>query len=406
MSNAPYACAGGVMMNKPSYYMVFDVETNTKNKGDNAIGKMAANPFHPKNRIVLFGCTSVNALRTTTYYKRSPLILPPRGTLLVGHNIKFDLLYWMKEDNEFRDSMHIYSIWDTALCEYILSGQTHKYPKLQDLSLKYGGSGKDDEVSEMIKAGVDPEDIPEDLLAKYLYRDVKETERVFLAQHEQVLERGIEGLVASQMRAVQATTEMEWNGMAFDSNLAENELKIVGEKIKELEESLSKELKKRITRLTSPNPLSNKQLSLYLFGGEYKYKAPKILMDEFSFPQRYKSGAKKGKIKTKIVEWVETIHKKTYGDYDPTPTKQPNTFVVDDAELKKLMVCPGVNKHVVQQVLDLRALKKQGGTYYEGCLGLVWPDGIIHHNLNHTATATGRLSSSNPNAQNMSKKDV
>lgn len=63
----------------------------------------------------------------------------------------------------------------------------------------------------------------------------------------------------------------------------------------------------------------------------------------------------------------------------------------------------------------MAALEKDNSTYYrsveydkagnvkkvKGMLQYVQPDGIIHHNLNLCATATGRLSSSNPNLQNL-----
>src|SRR5574337_333605 len=58
------------------------------------------------------------------------------------------------------------------------------------------------------------------------------------------------------------------------------------------------------------------------------------------------------------------------------------------------------------------SLAKDLGTYYittddkgneKGMLTLVQPDSIIHHMLNMTSTVTARLSSSNPNLQNLSK---
>ena len=66
-------------------------------------------------------------------------------------------------------------------------------------------------------------------------------------------------------------------------------------------------------------------------------------------------------------------------------------------------------------LVRMAQLDKDNSTYYrsveydkegnvkkvKGMLQYVQPDGIIHHNLNLTATATGRLSSSNPNLQNL-----
>ena len=56
---------------------------------------------------------------------------------------------------------------------------------------------------------------------------------------------------------------------------------------------------------------------------------------------------------------------------------------------------------VVAKVLSWRQLEKLKGTYVEGLLPLIGPDGRVHTHLNQTVTATGRLSSSDPNLQNI-----
>jgi DNA polymerase-1 len=59
-------------------------------------------------------------------------------------------------------------------------------------------------------------------------------------------------------------------------------------------------------------------------------------------------------------------------------------------------------KHpVAQAVLDWRKLEKLRSTYLETLPGLADAEGRIHTTFNQTATATGRLSSSNPNLQNI-----
>ncbi|MBR1387430.1 MAG: DNA polymerase I [Alloprevotella sp.] len=57
---------------------------------------------------------------------------------------------------------------------------------------------------------------------------------------------------------------------------------------------------------------------------------------------------------------------------------------------------------IVQKILDYRALKKLLSTYIEALPKLINPHtGHIHTNFNQAVTATGRLSSSNPNLQNI-----
>lgn len=77
-----------------------------------------------------------------------------------------------------------------------------------------------------------------------------------------------------------------------------------------------------------------------------------------------------------------------------TPKGQPSTS--HDA-LEKL-----AGQHpVVEEILEFRKLEKLRSTYLEPLPRLVAKDGRIHTTFNQLATATGRLSSSNPNLQNI-----
>lgn len=56
---------------------------------------------------------------------------------------------------------------------------------------------------------------------------------------------------------------------------------------------------------------------------------------------------------------------------------------------------------VVEKVLAYRQLAKLKGTYVDGLMPLIGEDGRVHTHFNQTVTATGRLSSSDPNLQNI-----
>lgn len=56
---------------------------------------------------------------------------------------------------------------------------------------------------------------------------------------------------------------------------------------------------------------------------------------------------------------------------------------------------------VVKDILEYRTLAKLKSTYADGLVNYIGSDGRIHSNFNQTITATGRISSDNPNMQNI-----
>jgi len=80
------------------------------------------------------------------------------------------------------------------------------------------------------------------------------------------------------------------------------------------------------------------------------------------------------------------------------PVKKTKTGYSTSAEvLEKLRF----QHPIVEQVLEYRQLAKLNSTYVEGLSKVIAPDGRIHTSFQNTVTATGRLSSTEPNLQNI-----
>ena len=84
----------------------------------------------------------------------------------------------------------------------------------------------------------------------------------------------------------------------------------------------------------------------------------------------------------------------------PSFKKTKTGYSTDAETLQKLL-----NKHpIIEDILEYRQVSKLRSTYAEGLVKAVSNDGRIHSMLNQTGTATGRLSSSEPNLQNIPVK--
>jgi DNA polymerase I-like protein with 3'-5' exonuclease and polymerase domains len=377
--------------------LVIDLETSIKNRDERGkahIGNNKASPHWPDNDVVVMGVKEIGVDSTPWIYKGITSLMTEDHVLVIGHNIKFDMLYLLRDPlwQEAWDKGQV-QLWDTQLVEYILTGQTQMYPSLDWCCERRGWELKDDRIKEFWQENIDTEDIPEDMLEEYLIHDVNITTDLYRDQLKEVDRLGMTALVSSMNEALAATTEMEWNGMKFDRELALSLCAEEVEKLGVIEEQLVADMRTIFPPTIEPQPGSNKHVGVFLFGGVLKYTDREIMTDDEAKPIRFKSGARKGEIRTRNVkkEWS------CAGMHHAIPEwKTATGWKVDDEVMKTL------GTEFANNLLTFRALSKDINTYYIGYSELVFPDGLLHGNLNHCSTGTGRLSSTNPNLQNIS----
>ena len=120
-------------------------------------------------------------------------------------------------------------------------------------------------------------------------------------------------------------------------------------------------------------------------------------------------------LKTEIIEAEKNIYKLAGKEFNINSTKQlsqllfeelslpamgkktQNGYSTDAEALEKI-----IDEHpIVPAILHYRKLSKVNSTYIEGLLKYCTSDNHIHTTFNMTSTATGRLSSTEPNLQNL-----
>ena len=353
--------------------IVIDLETTIRCP----VGNNSGNAMWRGNKVIATGVGSDDGI-LIEYNKEGVDLSAIRkacdeASLVIGHNVKFDLLYIYRDTNNA-----LPRIWDTQLAAYLLSGQRHLYASLDELTAEYVGehSLKDDKIKAYWKSGMDTDKIPERKLRAYLFHDVANTEEIFKQQWKEADELEILPLISTQMDALRSTIEMNRNGMRVDWDY-------VLEQRKHYETKL--EIAKSIVSFYAPtlDTASPKQLSLFFFGGKEKYIEDEIV-----------GFYKNGRTKYKKVEKVREVK----GVYPPIgEVGKSGYYSTDDAVLKQLAE---KGSEIASQLLVIREVSKIKDTYYQGLIDLRFPDGFIYPNLNHCATKTGRLSSTNPNLQN------
>lgn len=264
-----------------------------------------------------------------------------KNLLKIAQNIKFDIEVLLRYDIQVEGPC-----FDTMLAHYLLEPeQKHNMDQMAIEYLSYQPVS----YKEMLGNHSDLRNVPIEELKDYACEDADITFQLYKVLLPLLHEKEAWDLFRNiEMPLVQVLVSMEMAGVHIDVNYLKSYSRLLQNRIMEIE--------KEIYSLAgeSFNIASPKQLGVILFE------------------------------KMKIIENAKL-----------TKTKQYQT---GEEVLQKL-----VSKHpIVSLILEYRGLQKLKSTYTDAFQELVNPEtGRVHTSFNQAVTATGRLSSSNPNLQNI-----
>ena len=264
--------------------------------------------------------------------------------LKIGQNLKYDLSMLAQYGINVRGKM-----FDTMLAHYLLEPeQRHNMDYLAEVYLNYITIPIEDLIGKGRQQKTMRE-VPIELVKEYAAEDADITLQLYEKLLPLLKENGVEKLFYDiEMPLVPVLSRMEANGVKIDTENLQQISEEFGREIHKIEEEI-------YTLAGMPfNIASPKQLGEILF--------EKLRIDE---------KAKK------------------------TKTGQ---YATGEDVLQKL-----AHKHpIIHLILDYRSFTKLKSTYLDALPALVNPkDGLIHTSYNQAVTATGRLSSNNPNLQNI-----
>jgi len=276
----------------------------------------------------------------------APVLSGKRGDrLLVGQNVKFDLLVCRRAGIDLAGPF-----FDTMVAAYLANPGRRRYG-LDALALDYFGH-KTIPLSDLLVAKKNErtmDAVPIDQAAEYSVEDAVVTWRLKERLEAELAEKGLAELARDvEMPLVPVLADMEDAGVAIDLAVLE---------------AISENLAGRLTTLEK----AIYQEAGHAFAINSPQQLAQVLFDELGLAPLKKTA--KG--------------------------KRPSTDASVLEELARHHPLPRL-------ILEYRSLSKLKGTYVDALPALVDPsDGRVHASFNQTATATGRLSSSNPNLQNI-----
>ena len=323
-------------------FFVLDTETTSTTPIDAELVGMSFAVEEHKAFYIPVSSNHEEALQRVNIFK--PLF-ENESIMKIGQNLKYDLEVLRNYNVELKGPM-----WDTMIAHYLIQPELrHNMDYMAEIYLHYqtihideliGPKGK----NQRSMRDLDPKDVYE-----YACEDADITLQLKNKLEPELKKAECEDLFYNiEMPLMPVLAEMEMNGVCLDTaSLAET----------------SKQFTTRMNEI---------EARIYELAGEHFNIASPKQVGEILFD------------KLKIVEKAKK-----------TKTGQ---YVTSEEVLQQLK-----NKHeIVADILEHRGLKKLIGTYIDALPKLINPrTGHIHTSFNQTITATGRLSSSDPNLQNI-----
>lgn len=316
-----------------------------------------------------------------------------RADLIVAHNAKFDLGWLKALGADYWD----WRIHCTMVAEYMLRGQFGDYQNkkgrlgLNDVARRYGIEGKKDRVADYWDCGYETDEIPMYILEEYVLQDCQIALTLAQAQRRKIEAVGLKKLVRVHRELLKTLVDIEANGMLLDRKRLNDFNAEYDQKLAKVE----KDIAETVELPEGWNIGSNEHISALLYGGTLK-------MDGVETVERV---LKNGTVKTYSRKCTVPFELKGLGFTPPrgAKAKKEGFFKTDADTLAQLKSKDPTAMKVLDLLKEYSFLSKQKSTYFEGLVEKMQEDDRIHPSMNQTITATGRLSSSNPNGQNISR---
>lgn len=263
----------------------------------------------------------------------------------IGQNIKYDYEVLTRYGVTLQGKM-----FDTMIAHYLIQPELHhNMDYMAETLLGYQTIHIEELLGPKGKKQKNMRDLPPTDIYEYAAEDADITLRLKNVLEPRLKELGVEELFWNiEMPLVRVLADMELNGVCLDTEALQDTSKIFTERMKQYEQEIYKEAGEEFN-ISSP-----KQVGDILFGKLQIMDKPK---------------------KTKTGQYVTSEE------------------VLQSLESKS---------PIVRNILNYRGMKKLLSTYIDALPKLINPrTGHIHTSFNQALTATGRLSSSDPNLQNI-----
>ena len=323
-------------------FLVLDTETTSTQAIDAELVGLSFSVKEHEAFYVPIPANRKEALQIVNIFK--PLYEDPTK-LKIGQNLKYDLEVLRNYDIELQGKM-----WDTMIAHYLIQPELrHNMDYMAEVYLHYKTIHIDELIGPKGKNQKSMRDLSPTLVYEYACEDADITLQLKNKLEAELKKYECEDLFYNiEMPLMPVLAEMEMNGVCLDTESLADTSKQLTQRMNDIEQHIYE-----------------------LAGQQFNIASPKqvgeILFD-----------------KLKIVEKAKK-----------TKTGQ---YVTSEEVLQQLQ-----HKHeIVADILEHRGLKKLIGTYIDALPKLINPrTGHIHTSFNQTITATGRLSSSDPNLQNI-----
>ena len=274
--------------------------------------------------------------------------LEDEAVLKIGHNLKYDITVLARHGLRVRGPL-----FDTMVAHYLVDAEAgHKLDDVAKAYLNYTPQP----ISDLIGEGKDQismRDVPIDKAGPYACEDADITLRLVPVLRKKLEDDGLKSIAEDmEFPLIHVLTDMEMLGVKVDKGMLE---------------SISVDFAAQIERL---------QKEVYEAAGtEFNIASPKQI-GEIMFGPKEAGGL-----------GLEPVEKTSKGQ--PSTNERVMNILAAEHELPRL-------------ILDWRKFSKLKSTYVDKLPELIHPEtGRVHTDFNQTVAATGRLSSNNPNLQNI-----